>query len=51
MNKLIFLMLLCMYSSGSDAHKLGLHSAPAANNVAHVAEPMELFNPFLLCLN
>lgn len=51
MNKLIFLMLLCMYSSGSEAHKMGAQQVADTNAVAHVAEPLELFNPFLLCLN
>lgn len=50
MNKLILIILICMCSPGTEAHKMGLQDV-SAHAAAPVPEPMDLFNPFLFCRN
>ncbi len=51
MNKLMLLLLLCLWTTGSDAHKMGLRKESIMPQRNHPPEALELFNPLLIIRN
>lgn len=51
MNKLFLIILLCTWTAGSDAHKMGQHPDASWQIKKQRPEPMELFNPFVAFRN